>query len=212
MPMSEPRPRRGAPAETRARIVAAAAEAFEAAGYTGTDTNRIARAAGYAPGTFYKHFEVKRAVFLAVYDEWVAREWADVGEALSAPGTPSDRAERVVDLVIAHHRRWATVRASLRALVAVDEVVRDAYRASRRRQLAAMARLTGAAARDREADALLLFTIERAADALADGEARALGLRPAEVRSRLVGMVRARAAPRAPGVTRAGPERAGRRG
>lgn len=196
MPTPDPRPRRGTPAETRARIVAAAAETFEAVGYTGTDTNRIARAAGYAPGTFYKHFDDKRAVFLAVYDEWVAREWADVGEALTAPGTARERAERIVDRVLAHHRRWATVRASLRALVAVDEVARDAYRASRRRQLAAMARLAGPGrprSRGREADALLLFTIERAADALADGEARALGLRPAEVRARLVGMVEERA-------------------
>lgn len=199
MPARDERPRRGAPAETRARLLAAAAETFEAVGYTGTDSNRIARAAGYAPGTFYKHFPDKRAIFLAVYDEWVAREWAEVGQALVEPGTARARAERIVDLVLAHHRRWSTVRASLRALVAVDEVAREAYRGSRRRQLAAMARLGGPDPRRREADALLLFTVERAADALADGEARALGLRPAEVRARLVEMVAAHraTAPRA---------------
>ena len=42
----EPRRRRGSPDETRARLVAAAADEIERAGYHGTDTNRIARAAG----------------------------------------------------------------------------------------------------------------------------------------------------------------------
>ncbi len=51
--------------DTRDRLVAAAARAFNRAGYHGTDSNRIARAAGYAPATFYKHFADKRAIFVA---------------------------------------------------------------------------------------------------------------------------------------------------
>ena len=50
------RPKRGQSADTRERLVAAAAAVFNRDGYHGTDSNRLARAAGYAPATFYKHF------------------------------------------------------------------------------------------------------------------------------------------------------------
>jgi len=77
-----------------------------------------------------------------------------------------------------HHRRWRGLRASLRALVAQDAVVRSFYRAQRRRQLAILAAMGRAERRDRagEQDAILLFTMERVCDALAEGEVAALGL------------------------------------
>jgi AcrR family transcriptional regulator len=61
------------------RLVAAGANEFNRVGYGGTDSNRIARAAGYAPGTFYKHFADKRDVFLAAYEAWVTAEWNTIG-------------------------------------------------------------------------------------------------------------------------------------
>lgn len=179
------RPRRGSPDETRARLVAAAAEVFEREGYAGTDSNRLARAAGYAPGTFYKHFTDKRSLFLVVYEEWVTKEWHEVA-AVAGSGPEETRAERIVDRVLEHHRRWKGVRASLRALVATDDAVRSFYRAQRRRQLAWL----GDRASDRERHALALFTLERAADGLADGEAAALGLSTTKVRAQLVDLVR----------------------
>jgi hypothetical protein len=92
-------------------------------------------------------------------------------------GARGDRAQRIVALTLAHHRRWRGLRASLRALVATDADVRAAYRAQRRRQLALLAALRGPdAAPRRERDALLLFTMERTCDAVADGEVRELGL------------------------------------
>ncbi len=189
-----PRPRRGPPEETRERLVVAAAEAFNRDGYDGTDSNRIAREAGYAPGTFYKHFVDKRAVFLAVYEEWVAREFRDVGATLAEPGTVDDRAERVVGVFLAHHQRWRGFRASLRALVASDREIRDFYRVQRRKQLVILAEMQTARKKKaiRERDALLLFTIERAADALADGEAEALELNHVSLRALLVALVRER--------------------
>lgn len=69
-----PRPSRGTPEETRERLVVAAAQLFNRVGYDGTDSNRIAREAGYAPGTFYKHFRDKKEIFLAVYEGWVTKE------------------------------------------------------------------------------------------------------------------------------------------
>lgn len=181
-----PRPKRGAPSDTRARIVAAAAAEFEHHGYSGTDTNRIARAAGYAPGTFYKHFVDKQAVFLAVYDAWIARQWDQLTAIATDAREPLDTAARMADQIIDHHRAWPGLRASLRALVVLDPVVRKAHRASRRRQLAAMAELGLPRPLENE---LLLLTVERIADAIADGEITELGLSIADTRAALVARI-----------------------
>jgi AcrR family transcriptional regulator len=189
----ETRPRRGKPEETRARLIAAAATEFNRVGYRGTDSNRLARAAGYAPGTFYKHFPDKRAVFLAAYEAWVTAEWAEVGEVLRRGGSRDAVAARLVEATLALHRRWRGLRASLRALVAEDPVARRFYRGQRRRQLGLLARLEGArrGGRRREEDALLLYTLERVCDAVADGEIGELGLGVEATMALLRGLVRA---------------------
>src|ERR1700687_38040 len=76
------RPRRGSPAQPRERLVAAAASLFNRGGYHGTDSNRIAREAGYSTGVFYKHFQDKREIFLAAYETWVVSEWKAVEDQL----------------------------------------------------------------------------------------------------------------------------------
>lgn len=173
------RPRRGAPDETRERLVAAAARVFNRVGYRGTDSNRLARAAGYAPGTFYKHFRNKRDILLAAYEAWVTMEWSAIERTLAERGGRHELAARIVDMVLAMHRRWRGLRASLRALVAEDPVARAFYRRQRRRQLQLLAALRGAGdptPRVREEDAVLLYTLERVCDAIAEGEIRDLGL------------------------------------
>ena len=182
------RPRRGQPAATRARLVQAAAEVFNRVGYRGTDSNRLARAAGYAPGTFYKHFPDKRAIFLAAYEAWVTAEWAAVERVLNEPAPRTVRAAALVDTIVAMHRPWRGLRASLRALVAEDAEARAFYRAQRRRQLELLARLSSprhTPASPRAEHAVLLYTIERVSDAVADGELRELGLRVEDVLAQL---------------------------
>ena len=177
-PPPSARPRRGRPEDTRARLVAAAARVFNRDGYYGTDSNRIARAAGYAPATFYKHFSDKRAIFLAAYEAWVSAEWASIADSLGQERSAEETAADLVGLSMRHHRRWRGLRASLRALVAQDAVVRSFYRAQRRRQLAMLATMGRSERGERagEEDAILLFTMERVCDALAEGEVAALGL------------------------------------
>jgi AcrR family transcriptional regulator len=172
-------PRRGAPAQTRERLVAAAATLFNRAGYHGTDSNRIAREAGYSTGVFYKHFADKREIFLAAYETWVASEWQAVGAELSAGGKPEAIARRLVALSIRFHTRWRGLRASLLELVFTDAEVRHFYRTQRRRQLDTMAALRiriGGKPHPREHDVVHLFTTERTCDAIAQGELRTLGL------------------------------------
>jgi len=186
------RPQRGLGADTRHRLIAAAAVVFNRDGYHGTDSNRLARAAGYAPATFYKHFPDKRAILLAAYQAWVTTEWQAIGTALRAASSPAERAERIVDLVLAHHRRWKGLRASLRTLVATDAVARRFHRAQRRRQLEWLASMRSPAGPDPHArvdDAILLFTLERTLDAVAEGEIVALGLGVAPVVAALRALV-----------------------
>jgi AcrR family transcriptional regulator len=156
----------------------AAARLFNRRGYHATDSNAIARAAGYAPGTFYLHFVDKRAIFLAVYERWVAAEWAEIG-ARARAGTLD--AGTLVDLVVAHHRDWRGFRRSLRALLATDAVVRRFFRARRRRQVELMGELAvaaGGVAPPVEERVILLLTLERVADAISDKEAMELGADP----------------------------------
>lgn len=172
------RPKRGSPEQTRARIVMAAAEEFQTHGYFGTDSNVIARAAGYAPGTFYKHFVDKRAVFLAVYVDWVTAQWAEIAKLLRDDLPGPSLAAQIADLVLAHHKTWRVFRSSLKALIATDAEVRKYHRAWRRRQLRLLGEVLGRPSQPE--DALGVLVIEHIADALADGEAAAIGV-PREV-------------------------------
>jgi AcrR family transcriptional regulator len=152
---------------------------FNRAGFHGTDSNQIAHEAGYATGTFYKHFKDKKEIFLAVYERWVTKEWKAIEDALSTGGTPRQIARTLVDLSITFHTRWRGLRSSLLVLVFTDADVRRFYREQRRRQLDMMAGIRasiGAPHRTREEDAIHLYMAERVFDAIANGEPSPLGL------------------------------------
>src|SRR5271163_2121543 len=129
------------PNKTREALLEAAARIFNSAGYHGTDSNRIAREAGYAPGTFYVHFPDKLAIFLEVYEKWVREEWTAIEAIMKSGGSARAMRTRLSRAVMLHHRKWRTFRASLRALSATDARVHAARVASRQRQLETMTRL-----------------------------------------------------------------------
>lgn len=173
------RPRRGSPEETRERIVDAAASLFNRFGYHGTDSNSIAKEAGYATGTFYKHFVDKRQIFLAVYERWLAAEWRAIDEELSIRRAPEETARRIVEVSIHFHTEWRGLRASLMELIFSDKDARKYFRKQRRKQLEIMADLRARLnlpRRTREQDAMHLFMTERIFDAIGQGEIQALGL------------------------------------
>lgn len=68
-------------ASKRARLEAAALQAFLAHGYAGASVEQIAAAAGIARGTFYLYFRDKRALFSALIDEFVDPLLATIGRA-----------------------------------------------------------------------------------------------------------------------------------
>lgn len=158
--------------DTRQQLIDAAAAAFNTAGYFATDTNRIARAAGFAPQTFYRHFADKMDIFLAVYAGWQAAEF----EAIRKASGKSAKAEAVSAAVLSHHLEWRIFRRSLRMLAVEDERARKARAESRARQIERLAKLTPNAGRPAADIAAALLTVERLCDALADEEFADLGL------------------------------------
>jgi AcrR family transcriptional regulator len=176
-----------APEETRSNLIAAAAKLFNSVGYFGTDSNRIARAAGYAPGTFYVHFADKLEIFLEVYRGWVASEWLAVAAALKPDRRQGRESARIARLVLQHHREWRMFRSSLRALTVTEQRVHEARVAQRKRQItqtAELLRARGVSQKPARIYAnLLLFEI--LCDAVADGDTAALGIREGDILARL---------------------------
>ncbi len=172
------------PEETRRALVEAAAGIFNSAGYDGTDSNRIAREAGYAPGTFYIHFADKLAIFLEVYQNWVSAEWSAIEVILKSGGSAHSLRRRLSRAVLEHHRKWRTFRASLRALSATDDRVHAARVASRDRQLEKLTQLIRARNSPVPSRARMLAQLliaEALCDAVADGDAASLGIREEEI-------------------------------
>lgn len=172
------------PTETRRALIEAAARIFNSTGYHGTDSNRIAREAGYAPGTFYVHFADKLAIFLEVYETWVSAEWSSIEAILKSGGRARAIRSRLSRAVLEHHRKWRTFRASLRALSATDARVHAARVASRDRQIETMTRLIRARKTPLPSRARMLSQLlfaEGLCDAVAEGDAKSLGIRDEEI-------------------------------
>src|SRR3981189_941127 len=81
--------------ESRRLLVEAAAQIFNSDGFHGTDTNRIAKAAGYTPGTFYTHFPDQRAIFLpnsSSRAQILENVWRKRSSIITRSGGPSAQA------------------------------------------------------------------------------------------------------------------------
>ena len=161
------------PERARAAIVLAAQNVFARDGYFATTSNEIAKAAGYAPGSFYTHFSDKREVFLEVYESWVSAEWDAVEVAMQGPRTARARIAAAIAMLAAHHKRTHVFRKSLRALAATEPTVHEAQNAQRKRQIAWLKELCVAEGWPKPTDsvcAVVLFSIERVLDGVGDGD------------------------------------------
>ena len=168
---------------TAERLVEAAAGEFAEHGFAGTDSNRIARRAGFAPQTFYRWFDDKTAIFVAVYRRWQDEELAVLQRLVGERAASS----RIADRVIEHHAGSRLFRRSLRQLALEEPLVRRARTESRRRQIDAVRALGSALKPERIAATLL--QIERLSDAVAEGEFDDLGLDDRTVRTTLARLV-----------------------
>lgn len=95
--------------KTRATIIAAASQAFEAKGYDDTCVQSIARIAGYTKATVYSHFRGKARLFAAVM-EFHASSFPVVAQ----PSMPMPALEDALEYVAIEIQRLAQVSACRR--------------------------------------------------------------------------------------------------
>src|SRR5581483_10631466 len=155
---------RGGETPTDARLREAAMAEFNDHGFFGTDTNRIARRAGFAPQTFYRWYADKTAIFIACYRAWEDEEKATVQALVDAHAQP----EAFVEAGIVQHRRYLRFRRSLRQLSLENDEVRRARAESRLRQVRQLQAWAGGGSTDTLA--VILLEMERLTDAIAEGE------------------------------------------
>ena len=160
------------PEATSERLLQAAAIEFNEQGFGGTDTNKIARRAGFAPQTFYRWFQDKVEIFIKTYERWRHEEFGAINKLLAE--NASDL--RLARAIVAHHKAYLVFRRSLRQLSVENDVIRAARAHGRLSQIAYLRNMNpGNLLDDAEIAAILLQT-ERLADALAEGEFRDMGL------------------------------------
>ena len=170
---------------TAEKLVRAAACEFNEHGFLGTDTNRIARRAGFAPQTFYRWFRDKTEIFVKVYEQWQRDEARMLGRLLAKDASDA----RLGQAVVAHHRRYRTFRRSLRQLAVEDAVVRRARAESRLQQIAQIRVWNREQPDSTGTLAVALFKIERLADAVAEGEFDDMGIDRTEAETELASMI-----------------------
>jgi AcrR family transcriptional regulator len=186
--LTPPRTRRQ-PQRTRAQLIEAAIREFNVHGYAGTDTNRIAREAGFAPQTFYRHFPDKLAIFHEIYENW----WRAEADAVAIAAGESREALAAAKVILQFHQNWKIFRRSLRTLSVEDERTRRARADGRRSQIQALGQSLSKQGFAQKLGQLL--TVERLCDAAAEGELADLGVTKPEALALIVNAVQAYLSP-----------------
>ena len=172
--MTSPRPsRQERRAETRERLLEAAARVFAREGYAGASVEEVAGEAGFSTGALYSNFSGKEELFLALLTRNVERVSGRVAEAVAERPTVEERAhgaaaewmrfvEREPDQILLFMEFWAyAVR---------DPEVRPRFAAAYAEPRAATARLIDESARELGLRPTLpAEQLATAIDALADG-------------------------------------------
>ncbi|GAC1381575.1 MAG: hypothetical protein NVS3B3_24180 [Aquirhabdus sp.] len=170
---------------TSERLINAAMVEFCQDGYFATDSNKIARRAGFAPQTFYRWFKDKTSVFLAAYQKWSEQELLLLG-GLALENVTADQ---VVDIIIKHHRDYVLFRRSLRQLTVENLIIRQKRAETRLNQMSFIQQRFGLEDLNKGVFFALMFQIERLADGLAEGEFRDLGVEETEIRQSMIALV-----------------------
>jgi AcrR family transcriptional regulator len=102
--------------QTRARLLAAAAELFAEQGVNGASVEQIAERAGYSRGAFYANFDDKDELVLELLKQRTLREVEEVRALRQAAGSFEDVLERLRAWNIArgrHLESWLALRLEL---------------------------------------------------------------------------------------------------
>jgi AcrR family transcriptional regulator len=96
-------------ANTRQQILEAAERIIRAKGIVHATTKEIAREAGYAEGTLYKHFERKEDLLLAVLQEQLPHFIESVDARLASKGSVRENLESIAHESIAYYSQLLMV-------------------------------------------------------------------------------------------------------
>ena len=176
---------------TAEKLVQAATREFNEHGFLGTDTNRIARRAGFAPQTFYRWYRDKTEIFIKVYERWQHDEARMLQRLLAKDASDA----RFVEAVVTHHRTYRIFRRSLRRLSVEDDEVRKARAEGRLNQIAQIRRWNPGQPDSTANLAVALLKFERLADALAEGEFHDMGIDGKAAEAALARLIRRFRAP-----------------
>lgn len=171
--------------KTSERLISAAMIEFCHDGYFATDSNKIARRAGFAPQTFYRWFKDKTDIFLAAYQKWSEQEL----QLLSNLAFENVQGDQVVDIIIKHHLDYVLFRRCLRQLSVENAIVRQKRAETRLEQMSFIQQRFGLEKKNKGKFFTLMFQIERLADALAEGEFSDLGVEETEIRQSMINLV-----------------------
>ena len=148
--------------ETRAAVMAAAAELFTINGWAGTGMRDVAKAAGVATETVYSHFSSKRMLLQAVIDVAVVGDDEQVAVAQRAEfaalghGSRHERIAGAAALIRGANERTAAYAGVIREAAPGDEQIAEVLAATRARQRqdveAGLALLIGRAPTTEETD------------------------------------------------------------
>lgn len=111
-------------AETRARLVSAATEAFAEHGLRDVSIDELARRAGFTKGAFYANFASKEELFLAMLDERFEHRAREIRAALGTDEDPESQVRRSGDefsAYVAADREWQRLFFEFAALAGRDE-------------------------------------------------------------------------------------------
>jgi len=180
-------------AETRERLLEAAARVFAREGYAGASVEEVAREAGFSTGALYSNFDGKEDLFLALLAHTVERVSGRVAEAIAERPTVEERA-RLAAAEWMHfvHREPEQVQLFMEfwAYAVRDPDVRPRFAAAYAAPRAATARLIDESARALGMRPTIpAEQLATAIDALADGLALQRLIDPQSVPDDLFGEV-----------------------
>ncbi len=89
--------------DARARLLAAAIDAFASKGFHGTTTRDIAAAAGMSPAALYVHHRSKEELLLLISKEGHDRTLALCEAAIAAGGSSLAQLDRLIEDFVRHH-------------------------------------------------------------------------------------------------------------
>ena len=171
---------------TALQLRQAAAEEFNERGFHSTDSNKIARRAGFAPQTFYRWYTDKIAVFIAVYEEWALQEHSTLASLVDKGAS----LEAMVNAILQQHRDYRVFRQSLRQLAVENASVRQARMESRKRQVDAILKWQHLPSSQRHVVMIRLLQVERLADGLVEREFKDLGVPAKAVKTQIANLLR----------------------